>query len=87
MYNRSAEPRDYTRVIEALPDKLDIKRHSPGILYLQCHLHREGPVVSGKSLHLSQLIPDLCQYSDFAVGDPLSHSKNIANKIGDKFSP
>ena len=34
MYNRSAEPRDYTRVIEALSDKLDIKRHSPGILYL-----------------------------------------------------
>ena len=34
MYNRSAEPRDYTRIIEALPDKLDIKRHSPGILYL-----------------------------------------------------
>ena len=34
MYNRTAEPRDYTRVIEALPDKLDIKRHSPGILYL-----------------------------------------------------
>ena len=35
MYNRSGEPRDYTRVIEALPDKLDIKRHSPGILYEQ----------------------------------------------------
>ena len=34
MYNRSAEPRYYTRVIEALPDKLDIKRHSPGILYI-----------------------------------------------------
>ena len=33
MHNRSAEPRDYTRVIEAEPDKLDIKRHSPGILY------------------------------------------------------
>ena len=31
---KMVEPRDYTRVIEALPDKLDIKRHSPGILYI-----------------------------------------------------
>ena len=30
MYNCEALPSDYTRVIEAEPDKLDIKRHDPG---------------------------------------------------------
>ena len=34
MYNREALPSDYTRVIEAEPDKLDIKRRDPGILFI-----------------------------------------------------
>ena len=37
-FQYSAEPHDYTRVIEALPDKLDIKRHSPGILYISSYI-------------------------------------------------
>ena len=34
MYNREALPSDYTRIIEAEPDKLDIKRRDPGILFI-----------------------------------------------------
>ena len=35
MLNRSASLAMSTSVLKALPGKLDIKRHSPGILYLQ----------------------------------------------------
>ena len=34
MLNRSASLAMSTSVLKALPGKLDIKRHSPGILYL-----------------------------------------------------
>ena len=34
MLNRSASLAMSTRVLKALPDKLDIKRHSPSILYI-----------------------------------------------------
>ena len=34
MLNRSASLTMSTSVLKALPDKLDIKRHSPSILYL-----------------------------------------------------
>ena len=34
MLNRSVELRDSTRILEALPGKLDIKRHSPSSLYI-----------------------------------------------------
>ena len=34
MLNRSASLAMSTSVLEALPDKLDIKRHSPSIIYL-----------------------------------------------------
>ena len=32
-FTRLGKPRDSTRVLEALPGKLDIKRHLPSILY------------------------------------------------------
>ena len=41
MLNRSASLAMSTCVLKALPGKLDIKRHSPSILYLLC-LHYEG---------------------------------------------
>ena len=37
MLNRSASLAMSTSVLKALPGKLDIKRHSPSILYLQGH--------------------------------------------------
>ena len=45
MLNRSASLAMSTCVLKALPGKLDIKRHSPSILYIHCivqiywHLH------------------------------------------------
>ena len=38
MLNRSASLAMSTSVLKALPGKLDIKRHSPSILYLQYSL-------------------------------------------------
>ena len=37
MLNRSASLAMSTSVLKALPGKLDIKRHSPSILYLSAH--------------------------------------------------
>ena len=37
MLNRSASLAMSTSVLKALPGKLDIKRHSPSILYLNVH--------------------------------------------------
>ena len=39
MLNRSASLAMSTSVLKALPAKLDIKRHSPSILYLHAHAH------------------------------------------------
>ena len=38
MLNRSASLAMSTSVLKALPGKLDIKRHSPSILYISCVL-------------------------------------------------
>ena len=52
MLNRSASLAMSTSVLEALPGKLDIKRHSPGILYvlliIAFFFTSIGPVVSEK---------------------------------------
>ena len=34
------ESRESTSILEALPGKLDVKRHSPSILYIQYHHRR-----------------------------------------------
>ena len=39
MLNRSASLAMSTSVLKALPGKLDIKRHSPSILYMSCYHH------------------------------------------------
>ena len=36
MYNRTASLVMSTSLLKTLPDKLDIKRHSPSILYILC---------------------------------------------------
>ena len=41
MLNRSASLAMSTSVLKALPGKLDIKRHSPSILYLWHNRHSE----------------------------------------------
>ena len=38
MLNRSASLAMLTSVLKALPGKLDIKRHSPGVLYISASL-------------------------------------------------
>ena len=38
MLNRSASLAMSTSVLKALGGKLDIKRHSPSILYIPCHV-------------------------------------------------
>ena len=51
MLNRSASLAMSTRVLKALPGKLDIKRHLPSILYLDGRAPRIGPM-SGPVPHL-----------------------------------
>ena len=41
MLNRSASLAMSTYVLKALPGKLDIKRHSPSILYLTYHIRHQ----------------------------------------------
>ena len=43
MLNRSASLVMSTSVLEALPGKLDIKRHSPSILYFYVFCDRRNP--------------------------------------------
>ena len=56
MFNPSASLAMSTCVLKALPGKLDIKRHSPGILYI------EGFTSCHKLLKI-QLIILFCSYS------------------------
>ena len=63
MLNRSAEPLDSTSVLEALPGKLDIKIHSPSILYVL----PENQERYHKSLHLLQLLLTLLVSSHIRV--------------------
>ena len=42
MLNRSASLAMSTSILKALPGKLDIKRHSPSILYIYCHIGQLG---------------------------------------------
>ena len=84
MYNRSAEPRDYTRVIEALPDKLDIKRHSPGILYVSIN----GSTSGFRQLWLTVLIVSAmdtlhCFLIMFPLAFTPKYSVNVLCTLGD----
>ena len=45
MLNQSASLAMSTSIFEALPGKLDIKRHSPSILYLFGSIHSKNPCV------------------------------------------
>ena len=48
MLNRSASLAMSTSVLKALPGKLDIKRHSPSILYLGVHRKAANAAVFGE---------------------------------------
>ena len=53
------KPRNSSSVLEALPGKLDIKRHSPSILY-----SKPLPPVAGAAVHpivVSPLLLPLCE--------------------------
>ena len=54
MLNRSASLAMSTCVLKALPGKLDIKRHSPSILYLVGHMR-------SKWLKLMSLVHIICK--------------------------
>ena len=66
MLNRSASLAMSTCILKALPGKLDIKRHSPSILYLLyfCYFLC-GILMSGVVLDLSFL--DVCRLSYFEL--------------------
>ena len=55
-----------TRVLEALPGKLDIKRHSPSILYVQA----DNPWYNYDMCPAS--FPHVCSYSLVLVNTPYS---------------
>ena len=57
MLNRSASLAMSTSVLKALPGKLDIKRHSPSILYVLSYISVEQLVrVATRTLHQSTSI-------------------------------
>ena len=54
MLNRSASFAMSTHVLKALPGKLDIKRHSPSILYIYTYLYvSDQSVYIGSKLSLT----------------------------------
>ena len=63
MLNRSASLAMSTCVLKALPDKLDIKRHSPSILYKQSKKDSKDQ----KLIHCHR-IPNVLGYQDTVVG-------------------
>ena len=67
MLNRSASLAMSTSVLKALPGKLDIKRHSPSILYLPALIEK-----SAKNLNLSVRF---CIYMDASWRIWSMHSK------------
>ena len=58
MLNRSASLAMSTSVLEALPGKLDIKRHSPNIIYLSIGLQSAKDVDVNDVLSLQDLIKE-----------------------------
>ena len=48
----SNKPRDSTRVLKALPGKLDIKRHSPRILFFIAYVQK-SPLYAHDDVHVS----------------------------------
>ena len=72
MLNRSASLAMSTSVLKALPGKLDIKRHSPSILYLLCL--NLGLALTGECFNKSTVSDfisdqDSCFIRDFQVND------------------
>ena len=55
MLNRSASLAMSTCVLKALPGKLDIKRHSPSILFIQVSLRFECTLIE-QNVQMSRLI-------------------------------
>ena len=60
MLNRSASLAMSTSVLKALPGKLDIKRHSPSILYFGVHRKTTNAAVFGELCRLPIAIEVLC---------------------------
>ena len=60
MLNRSASLAMSTSVLKALPGKLDIKRHSPSILYLGVHRKASNAAVFGELCRFPIVIGELC---------------------------
>ena len=71
MLNRSTSLAMSTSILKALPGKLDIKRHSPSILYIQDGLNSrcgnefnpsKCQLVLKALLNSAHVLEDLCQY-------------------------
>ena len=75
MMNRSASLAMSASILKALPGKLDIKRHSPSILYLLCTLEA---YIAKKYGHRSD-----CSFRAYSV---FLHSKIIWIYVADKTS-
>ena len=82
MLNRSASLAMSTSILKALPGKLDIKRHSPSILYIQdglnsrcgnefnpskCQLVPMAGLRTKALLNSAHVLEDLCQYKYLRV--------------------
>ena len=77
LINRIPKPRDVNKRSQALPGKLDIKRHSPSILYVQyCSLQKQEHASSQsllehfhtfKNVHQLRKCSGLAQHYDISA--------------------
>ena len=82
MLNRSASLAMSTSVLKALPGKLDIKRHSPSILYISASLGMSTSVLKalpGK-LDIKRRSPSIL-YISASLGMPTSVLKALPGKL------
>ena len=83
MYNREALPSDYTRVIEAEPDKLDIKRRDPGILFISYPLIHSSNCQFRFPIE-SRLLDACINHNCFGSCEPHNRHHNSPDQIGNQ---
>ena len=69
-----SKPHDSTSALKALPGKVDIKRHSPSILYQLCIKSFFNPLPVSVRWALTKMVPKIAATCLFALVDTLNQS-------------
>ena len=70
-----------TCVLKALPGKLDIKRHSPGIFYISRHVPLSGHRIPGLRLLVSSLPGSALKTHVESLGKPRDVNKRSLSRV------